>query len=168
MALSRQLARWVVGLRYDDLPREVVDRAKGVTLHGLASVLLGSRSPAGRQAVALITEEEAGVAGGATIMVDGARVTRGGAAFANSEMAFAGGKWDTFRMLTHPGTRDQLPFLGGRSQKEIEALLTRHGLVNVGGDPLLDLVEAQARRMVDEGRERRTHRRYAVWGDVAR
>jgi hypothetical protein len=29
-------------------------------------------------------------------------------------------------------------------------------------------VEAQAQRMVDEGRERRTHRRYVVWGDVAR
>jgi 2-methylcitrate dehydratase PrpD len=36
--------------------------------------------------------------------VDGTRVTKGGAAFANAEMAFAGGKWDTFRMLTHPGT----------------------------------------------------------------
>ena len=43
-SLSRQLARWVVGLRYDDLPPAVVDRAKGVTLHGLASVLLGSQS----------------------------------------------------------------------------------------------------------------------------
>jgi 2-methylcitrate dehydratase PrpD len=103
-SLSRHLARWVVALRYDDLPREVVDRAKGLTLHGLASVLLGSQLPAGRAAVRLITEEEAGVRDGATIMVDGARVTRGGAAFANSEMAFAGGKWDTFRMLTHPGT----------------------------------------------------------------
>jgi 2-methylcitrate dehydratase PrpD len=41
---------------------------------------------------------------GATIMVDGTRVTKGGAAFANSEMALAGGKFDTFRMLTHPGT----------------------------------------------------------------
>ena len=49
-----------------------------------------------------------------------------------------------------------------------EALLTTYGLVNVGGDPLPDLVEAQARRMVDEGRERRTHRRYVVGGDVAR
>ena len=103
-SLSRQFARWVVGLRYDDLPRAVVDRAKGVTLHGLASVLLGSQSPEGRQAVTLITEEETGVRGGATIMVNGAKVTKGGAAFANSEMAFAGGKWDTFRMLTHPGT----------------------------------------------------------------
>src|SRR3989449_10621497 len=103
-SLSRQLAQWVVGLRYQDLPAEVVDRAKGVTLHSLASVLLGSQSPGGRQAVKLITEEEAGVRDGATIMVNGARVTKGGAAFANAEMAMAGGKWDTFRMLTHPGT----------------------------------------------------------------
>jgi len=103
-SLSRQLAQWVVGLRYEDLPSTVVDRAKSVTLHGLASVLLGSQSPIGQQAVKLIVEEEAGLKHGATIMVDGTTVTRGGAAFANSEMAMAGGKWDTFRMLTHPGT----------------------------------------------------------------
>ena len=103
-SLSRQLAQWVVGLRYQDLPPEVVDRARGLTLHGLASVLLGSLTPGGQQAVKLIVDEEAGVRSGATIMVDGTKVTRGGAAFANAEMAMAGGKWDTFRMLTHPGT----------------------------------------------------------------
>jgi ubiquinone/menaquinone biosynthesis C-methylase UbiE len=63
---------------------------------------------------------------------------------------------------------DQLPFLGGRSREEIAVLLTAHGLVRVASDPLLDLVAAQARRMVDEGGEPRTHRRYVVWGDVAR
>jgi 2-methylcitrate dehydratase PrpD len=103
-SLSRQLAQWVVGLRYEDLPPAVVDRAKGVTLHSLASVLLGSQSADGRQAVQLITDEEAGVRNGATIMVHGSRVTKGGAAFANAEMAMAGGKLDSFRMLTHPGT----------------------------------------------------------------
>jgi len=103
-SLSRQLAQWVAGLRYEDLPPAVVDRAKGVTLHGLTSVLLGSQTDGGRQAVKLMKDEEAGVRSGATIMVDGTRVTRGGAAFANAEMAMAGGKWDTFRMLTHPGT----------------------------------------------------------------
>jgi 2-methylcitrate dehydratase PrpD len=103
-SLSRQLAQWVVALRYEDLPPEVADRARGVTLHGLASVLLGSLTPGGRQAVKLMSEEEAGVKNGATIMVDGSKVTKGGAAFANAEMAMAGGKWDTFRMLTHPGT----------------------------------------------------------------
>src|SRR6266540_6690872 len=103
-SLSRQLAQWIVGLRYEDLPAEVVDRAKGVTLHSLASVLLGSQEAGGQQAVKLITEEEAGVRHGATIMVHGTKVTKGGAAFANSEMVMAGGKLDSFRMLTHPGT----------------------------------------------------------------
>lgn len=103
-SLSRQLAQWVVGLRYEDLPSAVVDRAKGLTLHNLASVLLGSQSMAGQQAVQLISHEEGGVRHGASIMVDGTRVTKGGAAYANSEMAMAGGKLDTFRMLTHPGT----------------------------------------------------------------
>ena len=103
-SLSRQLAQWVVGLRYENLPPEVVDRAKGVTLHSLASVLLGSQSPGGQQAVQLITAEEVGVRHGATIMLHGTRVTKGGATFANSEMAMAGGKLDSFRMLTHPVT----------------------------------------------------------------
>jgi ubiquinone/menaquinone biosynthesis C-methylase UbiE len=61
---------------------------------------------------------------------------------------------------------DQLPFLGGRPPEEIEAVLTAHGLVDVGSDPVLDLVEAQAQRMVEEGRERQTRRRYVAWGDI--
>jgi ubiquinone/menaquinone biosynthesis C-methylase UbiE len=63
---------------------------------------------------------------------------------------------------------EQLPFLGGRPREEIQALLKAHGLVNVGSDPVLDLVEAQAQRMVEEGRERQTRRRYVAWGEVAR
>jgi 2-methylcitrate dehydratase PrpD len=115
-SLSRQLAQWIVGLEYQDLPPAVVDRANGLTLHGLASILIGSKSRSGKKAIKLITEEEAGVRGGATIMVDGTRVTRGGAGFANSEMAFSGGKWDTFRMLCHPGT-SMIPgaFVGAES-----------------------------------------------------
>ena len=103
-SISRTLAKWVAGLKYEDLPLAVIDRAKGVTLHSLASVLLGSQLPGGQQAVELMTSEESGVQNGATIMVHGNTVTKGGAAFTNSEMAMAGGKLDSFRMLTHPGT----------------------------------------------------------------
>jgi 2-methylcitrate dehydratase PrpD len=103
-SLSREFAEWIVRLRYEDLPAAVVDRAKGVTLQNVASALLGSQTPSAKQAMAFVEEEEAGVRNGGTIMVSGAKVTRGGAAFANAEMMFAGGKWDTFRMLTHPGT----------------------------------------------------------------
>ena len=96
--------------------------------------------------------------GGCLVVVDGqfdatAPVTPAGGARASAEYAAIG---------------DQLPFLGGRSREEIVTLLETHGLSHVGSDPLLDLVEAQAQRMVDEGRERRTHRRYVVWGDIAR
>ncbi len=103
-SLSRQLAQWVAALRYEDLPPAVIDRAKGVTLHALTSVLLGSKTAAGKQAVKMIADEENGVKKGATLMVDGTLVTKGGAAYANSELALAGGKYDTFRMLTHPNT----------------------------------------------------------------
>jgi ubiquinone/menaquinone biosynthesis C-methylase UbiE len=61
----------------------------------------------------------------------------------------------------------QLPFLGGRPREEIEALLRAHGLVNIHSDPLADLVEAQLRRMVEEGLEPQRRNRYVVWGDVA-
>lgn len=63
---------------------------------------------------------------------------------------------------------NQLPLLGGRPREEIETLLKAHGLVSVVSDPLLDLVAAQERRMVEEGLEPRTRRRHVVWGDVAR
>src|SRR5687768_8001323 len=96
-SLSRQFAQWIERLRYEDLPPAVVDRAKGVTLHGLASALLGSRTAAGQQAIALISEEEAGVRDGATIMVRGVKATKGGAAYANSEMVMAGAKLDSRR-----------------------------------------------------------------------
>tara|TARA_B100001179_G_C18598156_1_gene408384 strand:+ start:187 stop:1476 length:1290 start_codon:yes stop_codon:yes gene_type:complete len=67
-------------------------------------VLLGSQTSSGQQAVQLIIAEEDGVKNGATIMVDGTTATKGGAAFANAEMAMSGGKLDSFQMLTHPGT----------------------------------------------------------------
>jgi 2-methylcitrate dehydratase PrpD len=102
-SLSRQLSEWVANLQYKDLPPEVVDRAKGLTLHGLSSALLGHGMKAGQDALRLMQDEEAGGGGIATALVSGTRLTKGGAAFVNSELIYAGGKWDTFRMLTHPG-----------------------------------------------------------------
>jgi ubiquinone/menaquinone biosynthesis C-methylase UbiE len=68
----------------------------------------------------------------------------------------------------YAGIADRLPFIGGRPQPEIEALFGAHGLVEVAGDPVLDLVQAQAERMVAEGSESRVRRRYLVWGEVPR
>src|SRR5580704_14157284 len=103
MSLSREFAGFVAGLQYEDLPPEVVDRAKGVTLQALSSTLIARDMPASRQALALMQEEEAGGGGAATVLCHGTKLTKAGAAFVNAETIFAGGKWDTFRMLTHPG-----------------------------------------------------------------
>jgi 2-methylcitrate dehydratase PrpD len=103
MSLSRDFAAFVANLNYDDLPAAVVDRAKGVTLQALSSALVGRDFPAARQALALMQEEEAGGGGAATVLCRGTKLTKAGAAFVNAETIFAGGKWDTFRMLTHPG-----------------------------------------------------------------
>lgn len=104
MSLSRDFAAFVAGLRYEDLPAEVIDRAKGVTLQALISALVAHAMPATKQALALMQEEEAGGGGAATVLCSGAKLTKAGAGFVNAEMMLAGGKWDTFRMLTHPGT----------------------------------------------------------------
>ncbi|MBV8777293.1 MAG: class I SAM-dependent methyltransferase [Alphaproteobacteria bacterium] len=61
---------------------------------------------------------------------------------------------------------DRLPFLTGRPQEEIEALFRAHGLAEVGGDPLADVIMAQNRHAAAEGEELRPRRRYIVWGDV--
>jgi hypothetical protein len=103
MSLSREFGAFVAGLNFDDLPTEVVDRAKGVTLQALTSALVACDMPASRQAFALMQEEEAGGGGAATVLCNGSKLTKAGAGFVNAEMIFAGGKWDTFRMLTHPG-----------------------------------------------------------------
>jgi hypothetical protein len=104
MSLSREFAQFAAGLDFADLPPAVVDRAKGVTLQALASALVAHDMPARRQALAMMREEEAGGGGAATVLCDGSKLTKAGAAFVNCETIFAGGKWDTFRMLTHPGT----------------------------------------------------------------
>ena len=104
MSLSREFGTFVAGLRYEDLPPAVIDRAKGVTLQALSSALVAHDMPASRQALALMQEEDAGGGGAATALCHGAKLTKAGAAFVNAETIFAGGKWDTFRMLTHPGT----------------------------------------------------------------
>jgi ubiquinone/menaquinone biosynthesis C-methylase UbiE len=63
---------------------------------------------------------------------------------------------------------DRLPFYGGRPRGEIEALLRAHGLINVAGDPLLDLVAAHNRRLAEAGSEPRPRQRYVVWGEIPR
>ena len=101
-SISRQFARWAAALRYEDLPPQVVDKVKALTLHALTSVGFGMLNKHSRELVNLTLMEEA-KADGATVLGDGRKATRFGAAFANSELMHASLLWDSYRMLTHPG-----------------------------------------------------------------
>ena len=103
MSLSRDFAAFVAKLQYKDLPPDVVDRAKGVIVQAIISALVAHDAPATRQALALMRNEEPGEGYTASVFGRKDKFTKAGAAFVNAEMIFAGGKWDTFRMLTHPG-----------------------------------------------------------------
>ena len=92
MSLSREFAVFVAGLKYEDLPPAVIDRAKGVTLQALSSALVAHDMPATRQALAIMRDEEAGGPGVATTLCRGEKFTKAGAAFVNAEMIFSGGK----------------------------------------------------------------------------
>ena len=101
-SLSRSLARFVDNLQFDNLPPEVPDKVKTSLLHGLLGAFLGAETTHAKASIELVKLEE-GRADGATILVDGARATRCGAAFANSKLMHATNQSDSYRMLIHPG-----------------------------------------------------------------
>ena len=101
-SLSRQIARYVASLTYDDIPSFVVDRVKALALHNLVMSFEGLSAPSGKAAIELSKAEEPRF-DGATILGDGARVSRMGAVFANSQLMHVGIHGDSYRMLSHPG-----------------------------------------------------------------
>ena len=101
-SLSRTLARFVDGLQFDMLPAEVPDKIKASLIHSLLVSFLGAQTAHGKASIELAKTEE-GKPDGATILVDGARATRYGAAFANSKLMHATNQSDSYRMLLHPG-----------------------------------------------------------------
>ena len=101
-SLSRTLARFASSLEFDALPAAVVDKIKASLLHGLVIGIVGAGTEHGGAAIALAKQEES-KDDGATILADGARATRAGAAYANSALMHATNQSDSYRMLLHPG-----------------------------------------------------------------
>ncbi len=107
--LAVQLGEFVAALRFEDLPPAVVDKAKAFVNHAVTVAMAGfgtERAQAARQAV--VSQERlgtrrVGVGQGATLWVDGTRVTRVGAVFANGVAVAVNNQCDSYHMLTHPG-----------------------------------------------------------------
>ena len=122
-SLSRSLGRFASSLEFDALPAAVVDKIKASLLHALVIGIVGAGTEHGKAAIALAKQEEA-KPDGATILADGARATRAGAAYANSALMHATNQSDSYRMLLHPGpciipAALASAELGGNSSKEL-------------------------------------------------
>jgi 2-methylcitrate dehydratase PrpD len=107
--LAAQLGAFVARLRFEDLPPAVVDKARAVVNHALTVAMAGFGNPRADAARRAVLEHErlgdrrVGRGQGATVWVDGARVTRIGAAFANGVAVAVNNQCDSYHMLTHPG-----------------------------------------------------------------
>ncbi|PYN83476.1 MAG: hypothetical protein DMD96_02205 [Candidatus Rokuibacteriota bacterium] len=107
--LAVQLGEFVARLRVEELPAAVVDKAKACVNHAVTVGMAGAASPRALAAQRAVLEHErlgarrVGAGQGATLWVDGTRVTRAGAAFANGVAVAVNNQCDSYRMLTHPG-----------------------------------------------------------------
>ncbi len=99
--LSQRLVESAVGLRFDDLPAAVVDKAKACLFHNSAAAINGMRTTMG-QRVRAIAEQEP-VRTGARLLGVNTRHSLGTAAFTNSMYMAITNQSDSYRLLTHPG-----------------------------------------------------------------
>jgi 2-methylcitrate dehydratase PrpD len=107
--LAAELGEFVSGLAFEDLPPAVVDKSKAVLNHALTVAMASSGAARAVAARRVVLEHESlgarrlGSGQGATLWVDGTRVTRPGAAFANAVAVAVNNQCDSYHMLTHPG-----------------------------------------------------------------
>jgi 2-methylcitrate dehydratase PrpD len=107
--LAVRLGEFAAGLRFEELPAAVVDKAKAFVNHAVTVGLAGSaheRSVSARRAVLeheRLGARRIGAGQGATLWLDGTRATRPGVAFANGVAVAVNNQCDSYHMLTHPG-----------------------------------------------------------------
>ena len=86
MSYTKNLAKYAVGLKYQDLPEEVVEQAKLLTLHTLGVALAASVTGQGKDAIAL-GKAFGGRNGEAVLVGDGSKVSCVQAGFVNGTLA---------------------------------------------------------------------------------
>ena len=86
MSYTETLANYCLNLKYEDLPEEVIEHAKKLTIHTINAALASYVTKQGKEAVAL-AKEFGGVKDEATIIGDGSKVSCVQAAFANGSLA---------------------------------------------------------------------------------
>jgi 2-methylcitrate dehydratase PrpD len=91
-----RLATWVAGLTLDDIPRDVVDRAKHLLLDGLGCGLIGAQLPWSRVATRAVLDLESG---GDTVVIGTGTSTSGPAAAVLNGTFIQGFELDDFHPI---------------------------------------------------------------------
>ena len=134
--VAEKMASFVNSLSYENLPGEVINKAKCCMINGIAIGLSCHDVEFGRMARELIKSEELGIPSnrGATIFCDGSKVTAMGAAFANAALFHGRAQEDTLGS-SHTGTVITPAVLalaerGGYTGKQIlEAVISGYEIV---------------------------------------
>lgn len=84
-AITRELAQWAAGLRYQDLPAEVVHQVKRLTLDYYCAVIAGSTTPTSRLAQSYFASAERGDSAG--VVGTNIKLSTHSAAFVNGTAA---------------------------------------------------------------------------------
>ena len=83
---TARLAAYTKNLKFEDLPPEVVERAKMINMHALAAALAASATDMSRRAIELGKLCNGGPGGDSTLWIDGTKVSMANAAFVNGSL----------------------------------------------------------------------------------
>jgi 2-methylcitrate dehydratase PrpD len=97
---TEQLCRFIHDLKYEDIPPEVVERAKMIAMQTIGASLAANGIPLVEKAVSL-GKRCGGEGGEATIWIDGSKTSIPGAVFCNSTLADAL-DWEDCAWTGHP------------------------------------------------------------------
>ncbi len=84
---TQTLAEYAWNLKYEDLPDEVVERAKCILIHTFGAALASSGVDMSRKAIETGKAFNGGAGGGATAWIDGAPLSMANAAFVNGTLS---------------------------------------------------------------------------------
>ena len=101
--IAQELGKFVSGITVDDLPPDVIAKAKSCLLYGLSIAMAAHDSRQGQIAEAAMIESESLPLGGSTTILNGKRTTPGAAAFANGVLFQSRGQSDAYGTMAHFG-----------------------------------------------------------------
>lgn len=117
MSITRDLVRYVIGARFDDIPREAVDRTKKFILDEIGNALGGSVLKSGK--IIIEWAKQMGGSPESTILSDGTKVPVGIASGVNTQLCMGLELMETYKNKSHPGSGMVMTALGLGERNQI-------------------------------------------------